>query len=143
MNYFEDFTAYDNKLGELLTGVNLIHKFDTSHYPITMTIYPDVSPAAQMEMFATSDDGATSRDARLIFSFPVGEIGVKMIGRLVLSDDLLNKIKGIAKKMHKAYLEGFFAERHQLMTSAVTAEPEEEEEPVDFSEFMDDESEDE
>ncbi len=141
MNYLEDFMDYDHKLGELLAGVNLIHKFDASNYPITMTIYPDVSPAAQMMMFATGDDGATSRDARLMFSFPVGEIGVKMIGRLVLSDDLLNKIKGIAKKMHKAYLEGFFAEQHQLMTNTVTTEPEDE--PVDFSEFLDDESEDE
>ena len=109
-NYFSDFNAVDNKLVELLDDNQLIRHFNTDGYPITLTVAPNVSPEAQMVMYA-AEDGTFSRDARLIFSFPVGEIGVKVTGNLAISDALMNKIKGFAKKMHYLYLQGEYAMR--------------------------------
>ena len=108
-NYFADFNSIDNKLVELLEDHQLIRKFNTDSYPITLTISPNVSPEAQMTMYSMAEDGASSRDSKLIFTFPVGEIGIRIIGRLIMSDDLMNKIKGLAKKMHSFYCQAFFA----------------------------------
>lgn len=107
--YFTDFNSVDSKLVELLEDNQLIRKFNTDAYPITLTITPNVSPEAQMAMYSMAEYGASSRDAKLVLSFPVGEIGLRIVGRLIISDALMNKIKGLAKKMHYLYLQAQFA----------------------------------
>lgn len=111
MKLYDVFNAELSKLEQLLADNDMVCTFHGSSYPATLTISPDTSPEAQMSLFTVSDDGATSRDARLTFTFPVGEIGMKIEGRLIMPDALMNKIKGAAKKIHKAYVEGFFADR--------------------------------
>ena len=111
MKCYEVYEAELRKLEQLLADNDMVCTFHGSSYPAMLTISPDTSPEAQMSLFTVSDDGATSRDARLTFTFPVGEIGMKIAGRLIISDALMNKIKGAAKKIHKAYVEGFFAYR--------------------------------
>ena len=111
MKFYDVYASELLKLEKLLAEERMVCTFHDKSYPISLTISPDASPEAQMELFALADDGATSRDARLTFTFPVGEIGMKISGRLIIPEALLNKIKGAAKKIHKAYLEGFFAER--------------------------------
>lgn len=111
MKFYDVYASELLKLEKLLAEERMVCTFHDSSYPISLTISPDASPEAQMELFALADDGATSRDARLTFTFPVGDIGMKISGRLIIPEALLNKIKGAAKKIHKAYLEGFFAER--------------------------------
>lgn len=108
-NYFGPFNSVDSKLVELLDEHQMIRKFKTDTYPITLVITQNVSPEAQMALFDTAKDGASSRDAKLVFSFHVDELGVKVSGRLVMSDALMNKIKGMAKKMHYLYLQGEYA----------------------------------
>lgn len=150
-NYFADFNSIDSKLVELLDDNQLVRKFNTDGYPITLTITPNVSPEAQMTMFATAEDGASSRDAKLVFSFPVGEIGIRIVGRLIMSDALMNKIKGLAKKMHYLYLQAQFAMLNEqgVAFPRVTPLNDEEDEPEncedaaadadEFGEFFDDE----
>lgn len=110
--YFSDYDAVSAKLDELLAANNLIGKFN-HNYPITLTVTPDTSPEAQMEMFDTGTDGASSRDAKLVISFPVGDIGLRVFGRLIISDALMGKIKGFAKKMHYLYLQADYAARYE------------------------------
>lgn len=119
MKYFDLFDVEKDKLDLLLAENKLVCEFRANAYPITLTISPDASPEGQMELFAVSEDGATSPDARLILTFPIGEIGMKITGRLVLTDSLLNKIKTSAKKLHKAYVEAFFADRIADVTKRI------------------------
>lgn len=155
-NYFSDFNVIDNKLVKLLDEHQLVRRFNTDNYPITLTISQNVSPEAQMTMYSTAEDGASSRDAKLVFSFPVGAIGIRIVGRLIISDDLMNKIKGLAKKMHYQFLQGYFAmQSEQVAFPRVTPlEPdddteedaEEDIEPVDdgqdeFADFFDEDGE--
>ena len=154
MNYFDNYHSELLKLEKLLAEERMVCTFHNTSYPIMLTISPDASPEAQMELFALADDGATSRDARLTFTFPVGEIGMKISGRFIIPEALLNKIKGAAKKIHKAYLEGFFAERmskqskpkedtaspapDDLAPDVVDAEIDEDISTSDFADFFED-----
>lgn len=155
-NYFADFNSIDDKLVELLNDNQLVRRFNPDHYPITLTISPDISPEAQMTMYSMAEDGASSRDAKLVFSFPVGEIGIRIVGRLIISDALMNKIKGLAKKMHYLYLQAQFAMLNEQGVAFPRVLPIEEDEPEededaaadvdgnteeggDFGDFFDDE----
>lgn len=148
MRYFDLFDAEKDKLDLLLAENKLVCEFRANAYPITLTISPDASLEGQMELFAVADDnGATSPDARLILTFPIGEIGMKNNGRLVLTDSLMNKIKTSAKKVHKAYVEGFFADRVTSAGNVVAPKPKLpdaviDSEEYDFDQFFDDDIED-
>lgn len=146
MNYMKTYNHLADKLGGVLTEHGLVYTFRTNSYPMTLIISPDASPEAQMAMFDTGNDNATSSDARLIFTFPVDEIGIRVQGRLVMSDALMSKVKGLAKKMHKAYCEGFLAcaiERDggdDLLDDLDDGEDiDEEDEDATFDEFYEDE----
>lgn len=105
MGYFDKFEAQENKLAELLADENLLHVFRTDCYPLSLTVSQNQAPDAQMSLYAQSDDAVSSRDAKLVLTFPVGEIGVYVYGRLVISDALMNKIKNHGKKMRDLWLQ--------------------------------------
>ena len=109
MDYLYDFKVQDNKLANILDGNGLLHRFYTDRYPMQLVILQDLSPDTQMAMVAEETDGISSRDAKLVLTFPVGEIGVRTYGRLILSETLLGKIKNLGKKMRDLYLQGHFA----------------------------------
>lgn len=111
MNYFDKYTAREEKLENLLSKNELLHDFDTDSYPITLTIYPNATPDAQMAMYRQSADGVSSQDAKLVLQFFVGEIGVRVYGRMVISDELYNQIKNQATKMCSLWLQADFAAR--------------------------------
>lgn len=101
------FSAVESKLNKLLAENNLVHSFKCSGYPIVLIVSQDTDPAAQMELFS-QDEGTSSRDSRLAFIFQNGDIIVRTDSRLVISDSLMSKIKGYAKKMHYLFLQAFF-----------------------------------
>lgn len=111
MNYFKAFQAQEDKLEKLLEENDLLHEFDTGSYPITLTIRPNVVPDAQMAMFAKATEGVSSRDAKLVFQFVADEINVRVYGRLVISDALMSKVKGQAKKLLLLWLQADHAAR--------------------------------
>lgn len=111
MSYFDKFTAQEEKLDNLLSKNELLYDFDTDSCPITLTVFPNAAPDSQMAMFEQSADGISSKDAKLVFQFPVGEIGVRVYGRLIISDALMGKIKNQAKKMRDLWLQADFAAR--------------------------------
>lgn len=111
MNYSEEmklFQETEAKLETLLSENNLVHTFHIDKYPIYLSITQNMDPSAQMEMFDTSNDGVSARDAKLNFIFRDGEILVRTDSRLIIPDSLMSKIKGLAKKMHYLYLQAFF-----------------------------------
>lgn len=146
MNYFKEFETISGKLNELLAENMLTYKFSTAAFPITLTISPDASMDAQMTMYEQSDDGMSSQDAKLVYSFKVNEIAVRVYGRLIITETLMNKIKSLAKKMHYVWLQCYFAE--SISTDAakgvvVADEDSDDTEPEDdFSGFYEDEDED-
>lgn len=109
--YFAKYDDQVNKMENIMDANGLFHTFKTNSYPITMIVQPNNSPAAQMEMFDTSDDGVSSQDAKLVLQFFVGEIVVRVYGRLIISDALMGKIKNQAKKMRDLWLQADFASR--------------------------------
>lgn len=108
--YYANLEALENKLGETLNNEGMVFTLKTDKYPITLTISPNASPAAQMELFSVSD-GSSSTDALMQFIFKLDALEIRTDNRFVISDALMSKIKGQAKKIHHAFLEGFFAER--------------------------------
>lgn len=142
MNYFKEFEAVATKLNELLAENMLTYKFSTAAFPITLTIMPDASMDAQMSMYEQAEDGVSSNDAKLVYSFKVGEIAVRVYGRIIMPDALMSKIKGLAKKMHYVWLQCYFAESISTDTpkGAAVAEVADDTEPEDdFSGFYEDE----
>ena len=121
MNYFEKYEAQKEKLANVLDEYHLLHQFSAKSYPMTLTISQNQAPEAQMELYDTANDGVSSRNAKLILTFPVGDIGVRVYGeRLILSDTLLGKIKNIGKKMRDFYLQGDYAKRMEERGAAPT-----------------------
>ena len=111
MDYFNAFQAQEAKLEKLLGENDLLHEFDTRSYPITLTIRPNAVPDAQMAMFAKATEGVSSRDAKLVFQFLVDEINIRVYGRLLISDALMSKVKGQAKKLLLLWLQADHAAR--------------------------------
>lgn len=117
MNYFEKFEAQEQKLENILEDKCLLHKFRTDTYPMTLTISQNQTPDAQMALYNEQGDGVSSQDAKLVLTFPVGEIGVRVYGsRLVIPDTLLGKIKNCGKKMRDLWLQGDHARRMEVFT---------------------------
>ena len=104
---FQELMTIEGKLAELLAAHNLVYTFSRDDYPISIAVEPNLDPSAQMEMFANDDAGVSSRDAKLRFIFQDGAIIVRTDGSLIISDALLSKIKGLAKKMHYLYLQDY------------------------------------
>lgn len=138
MNYFEKFNAQQQKLENILEDKNLLYQFRVDSYPMTLTITQNQDPEAQLELYSTSTEGVSSKDAKLVLTFPVGEIGVRVYGRLIIPDTLLNKIKNCGKKMRDLYLQGDYARRMEMFASPSS----DEQEPLEESYEEDEDEED-
>lgn len=130
MGYFDKFDAQETKLENILEDKCLLHKFRTDTYPMSLTITQNQDPEAQMEMYSNETDGVSSKDAKLVLLFPVGEIIVRMYGRLIIPDTLLNKIKNCGKKMRDLWLQGDYARR---MEGWSKPGPDDEDDPLEES----------
>lgn len=107
MNAYANVSLIENKLDELLSENHLVHTFRTSSYPVVLTISQDASPEAQVTLFESTDGSVSSRDAKLRLIFELDGLKIQTSSRLVLTDALMNKIKGLAKKLNSAYKEAF------------------------------------
>jgi len=142
VGYFDKFEAQETKLANILEDKFLLHKFCTDTYPITLTITQNQTPDAQMAIYESEDDGASSHDAKLIITFPVGEIGHRVYGRLIIPDTLLGKIKNCGKKMRDLWLQADHAARMEQKKQYGSSEAEADvgayEDHGDFQEFFED-----
>lgn len=124
MNYFEKFNAQKEKLDNLMDEHHLLAKFNTTSYPISLYVTQNQAPGAQMALYEQAEDGVSSRDSQLVLTFPVGEIGVRIHGRLIMPDTLLNKIKNCGKKMRDLWQQAEFASRMACLGAVSPEGPE-------------------
>lgn len=101
------FQEVQGKLDELLDKNGLVGTFDCDSYPIFLSVGQNMDPEEQMALFSVADDGVSARDSRLRLIFKDGDILIRTDSRLIISDDLMGKIKNYAKKLHYLYLQAF------------------------------------
>lgn len=116
-DYFTGVKTIEDKLAKVLAEENLLHVTDKSRYPITLTVTQNQAPDAQMEIWNTADGSTSSQDSVLRFIFYLDGMEIQTLNRLVLPDTLMTKIKGLAKKIHAAYVHAYFAATVEQMQS--------------------------
>lgn len=109
MTLTEQFNTTLTKLQSDLAVSGLVCTFSAATYPIILTVSQDVSPEGQMGLLLEDDGGVSARDARLQIIFHDGDIIIRTDERLIITDALLTKIKGQAKKLHYLYLQAYHA----------------------------------
>lgn len=117
-NYFSEFSELEDKLSDILDEAGLVHRFNTDTYPIRLTVRPQRHAGAQMQLF--SMEGASSADMSIVFIFKLDGLEIRTDNRLVMPDALMTKIKGMAKKLHYAYLQADFAQRNDCAATATS-----------------------
>lgn len=118
MKLINQFNEIKQNLDKQLAENGLVCAFHTATYPIILTVSPDISPEVQIGLYEDEDGGLCARDARLQIIFADGEIVIRTDERLIMTDALLTKIKGQAKKLHYLYLQAYhklnLADRREL-----------------------------
>ena len=129
MDYFANFRALEDKLENLLDANKMIHNIKHDRYPITLTIKQNKAVDAQMELYSEDEGNISSPESVLRFTFTLDGLEIQTDDRFVITDELLSKIKGQAKKLHAEYVHAYFAATANmgLLSCATDATPEPEE----------------
>lgn len=139
-DYFIGVRTLEDKLAELLAEKSLLHTTNTSSYPITLTVTQNQAPDAQMAIWTNADGSTSAQDSVLRFIFHLDGLEIQTNSRLVMSDTLMSKIKGLAKKIHAAYVHAYFAATVDTVRPAVCDDADgDTEDTGDFQGFYDDE----
>ena len=142
-DYFIGVRTLEDKLAELLAENNLLHVTDKNRYPITLTVTQNQASDAQMEIWANADGSTSSQDSVLRFVFYLDGMEIQTLNRLSLPDTLMSKIKGLAKKIHAAYVHAYFAATVATVRPAVCDDADgDTEDDDDFDGFYDDDEDD-
>lgn len=107
VHYFVYSEDIERSLAILLEKEGLTYSFHTSNYPIILSIRPGKDTASQIGLFA--EEGASSADAEMRFIFLLEGISIRTDNRLIMSDQFMTKVKNLAKNLHYAYLQAYFA----------------------------------
>lgn len=126
MDYFANFRALEDKLANLLDANNMMHNMKHDRYPITLTIMQNKAVDAQMELYSVAEGNVSSPESVLRFTFTLDGLEIQTDDRFVITDELLSKIKGQAKKLHAEYVHAYFAATANmgLLSRATDAAPE-------------------
>lgn len=109
MSEISKYEAYKKKLQGICDENNLVFRFRQDKYPITLTIKPVTGLEEQMSMLENvEENGYTSPDASIVFSFKDGGITYKTSQIFTINDALFSKIKNLFKNMHYCWLQYFF-----------------------------------
>lgn len=105
-----ELNAVFSKLVKLLGSYGYKVDFEGSSYPVTFTVYPDLEAQGQTSMFDDENEDAL-RDARLRLIFQDAGVLVETASTLRMPEELLNKVKNLAKKAHYLFLQMYFRAR--------------------------------
>lgn len=109
MSEISKYEAYKKKLQGVCDENDLVFRFRPDRYPITLTIRPVSGVEEQMSMLENvEDNGYTSPDASLVFSFRDGALTYKISETFTIGDALFSKLKILFKNMHFTWLQFFF-----------------------------------
>lgn len=109
MDYFVIERGLEDKLASALAEKSLLHTLHAKAYPITLTVLQNQAEDAKMSLYASADGSISSHDSVLRFVFKLDGLEVQTDSRIVIGDAFLSKVKGLAKKIHYAYLQAYFA----------------------------------
>ena len=112
MSFYAEASSIKNKIETVLADEGLVLTIKEK-YPITLIIAQSQSPYAQMEFLSEGEGNVSSKDSALRFVFDIDGLEIRTSERLIITDALLSKLKGLAKKYHTAYTHAFFAEKSQ------------------------------
>ncbi len=108
MNEEATFAVYQKKLKGICEENDLQATFNRSGYPLTMTVRPLQDVADQMSMLEkVEDNGYTSPDASIKFSYEDGAIKYTLSKEFVISDALFTKLKNLFRNLHDTWLQYF------------------------------------
>lgn len=108
MNEEATFAVYQKKLKGICEENDLQATFNRSGYPLTMTARPLQDVADQMSMLEkVEDNGYTSPDASIKFSYEDGAIKYTLSKEFVISDALFTKLKNLFRNLHDTWLQYF------------------------------------
>lgn len=96
--------SLERQLEKLLAEEGMTYAMSTG-YPITITVQQDYGQPAQMSLLEEDGPGG---EAGMVFVFAGGEVEMLTAGRMSLPEKTLDKIKGLVKKIHYAYLQWYF-----------------------------------
>ena len=146
MSFYDEANRLKDKLETVLTEEEMVLTV-VETYPLTLIISRNQAPYAQMSMIEGTDAAISDIDFSLRFIFRVDGLEIQTNNTLRMNDELLNKLKGLAKKWHTAYTHAYFAHTSiQLGALAYDAKEDAAAEPYTddadadpFAEFMADE----
>ena len=78
---------------------------ELSKFPITARIRPNLEERDQLRMFKDEGSDFVNGEIKLIFD---DELTMTVLNDFKIEDSLLNKIKGLVKKLHYTYLQLYF-----------------------------------
>ena len=107
MGEFDLFGEQLEKFNGILAENGLVGKFKPQKFPIEVEIVQDMFARGQMSML--DDEEGNLPPTKIVLQFPIGAMTVQFVGKIILAEKTLNKIKSQAKKLHDLYLQGFFA----------------------------------
>ena len=131
MDYYKNVRLIEDKLSEVLAPEKMVFSASNSKYPYILSISQDRSTEAQMEIYAMSDGKTSSHDAAIRFIFELDGLVIRTDSRVIVSDAFMNKIKGLAKKLHYAWLQAYYAEHTAATDASTTTEGNTEEDDDD------------
>lgn len=108
MSEVSKYDAYKKKLQGVCDENNLVYRFQSDGYPITLTI----SPVTGLEpsLFDDEEEKDTSPDAAIVFAYKDGFLTYKVSETFTIGDALFSKIKNLYKNIHFYWLQFFFRE---------------------------------
>lgn len=102
MNEEATFAVYQKKLKGICEENDLQATFNRSGYPLTMTVRPLQDVAGQMSMLEkVEDNGYTSPDASIKFSYEDGAIKYTLSKEFVISDAAYNALVNSRAKSYR------------------------------------------
>lgn len=109
----EKYENAKNKLESLCDEHELINAWETEGKNIQLIVKPSPVQAEQMS-FIQDDEEKSSSDAAVKFIFEDGVLTISTIGKLFITESLMNKLKNHAKKLHYLYLQVFREEQKKF-----------------------------
>lgn len=107
--------SLETKLDVILLSMGLTGEFSTQKYPITYTIRSRED--GQVSLLDDDFEGFDP-DAELSLVFENGDVTTRIIGQVSVPEPDLNKIKGLIKKIHYAFLQVFYLEHEEMVRTA-------------------------
>lgn len=104
MSLNQKFTDERNKIDKLCDDNNLEFTFVPGTFPLVMSVAHSLERRQQMSLIESEK---SSYGARIDFIFS-DDLVVKVVGNFSIDDEVLNKIKNGAKKLHYLFLQEWF-----------------------------------